>query len=456
MHAFTLTGLPMKTYSKRIAFIISSQHLIAHGGIGQFAKGFLEMSSDLNWIVDLILDGAPNKTPFVDALSGMAGRVVSPSAPLSNARHTKTYAFSESYNMERAINFRESMMEAFQYNIYDMVIVNTPEAIIPLFSFGIDPFVPIVFYTHNENIVFQDNTFKGVFNQNFDEFFLNIIRSTKIYIGTQSHRNMLELMSYGYGNAVELPMPLPERGLREKYEGEKEGVLFIGRWEDRKNYKDYLAVLKETGLPAKVMTNAKGAAKFEAALKDIGVKYEIAAGITGQEKCDFIRSSKVAFMPSKSESYCFAFFEAHGHVPTVVLEEYDWYKNFDETKFVVSNKKKAASDIKRLYEEGFDVDLEYIKSIDDAVKGHWLELFHNFIPHQSSSNASKISQKDNLFYHNHIKDLKRFASIEDVISVLSNRQKFEVCYTNEGTWLSSTGLSVVEENNDNTLIGMFG
>ena len=48
----------MKTYGKRIAFCISDQHLVPHGGIGQFAKGFTEMAKDLNWKVDLILDKA--------------------------------------------------------------------------------------------------------------------------------------------------------------------------------------------------------------------------------------------------------------------------------------------------------------------------------------------------------------------------------------------------------------
>ncbi len=45
----------MKTYSKRIAFLISDQHFIPHGGIGQFAKGFTEMCQRIGWKVDIVL-----------------------------------------------------------------------------------------------------------------------------------------------------------------------------------------------------------------------------------------------------------------------------------------------------------------------------------------------------------------------------------------------------------------
>ena len=43
----------MRIYKKRIAFCISDQHLVPHGGIGQFAKGFVEMANNIDWKVDI-------------------------------------------------------------------------------------------------------------------------------------------------------------------------------------------------------------------------------------------------------------------------------------------------------------------------------------------------------------------------------------------------------------------
>jgi hypothetical protein len=58
------------------------------------------------------------------------------------------------------------------------------------------------------------------------------------------------------------------------------------------------------------MTNSNGAKKFEKAFSDAGItNYEIKAGITGEEKVEFIGSSSVFFMPSLRENYPFAFLE---------------------------------------------------------------------------------------------------------------------------------------------------
>jgi hypothetical protein len=185
----------MKIYSKRVAFLISSQHLIPHGGIGQFCKGFLEMAKDLNWCVDFIMDKEPNEGSFIEYLKTIVGKVVYPTKPLSNKNHTQTFAFSDSFSLERMINFRDSMMLALQSNLYDLVVVNTPEAIVPLYSLDIQENIPLVFYTHNENLVFKDtNSFKGVFNGTFDEFFTRVMSSDGIIVGTQSSRNAVELL----------------------------------------------------------------------------------------------------------------------------------------------------------------------------------------------------------------------------------------------------------------------
>lgn len=49
----------MRTYDKRIAFLISDPTFYIHGGIGQFTKSFTEMCQRINWKVDIILDKQP-------------------------------------------------------------------------------------------------------------------------------------------------------------------------------------------------------------------------------------------------------------------------------------------------------------------------------------------------------------------------------------------------------------
>ena len=46
----------MRTYDKRIGFLVSYQTLIPHGGIGQFAKSFCELMDLHNIKVDIVTD----------------------------------------------------------------------------------------------------------------------------------------------------------------------------------------------------------------------------------------------------------------------------------------------------------------------------------------------------------------------------------------------------------------
>jgi len=111
----------MQIYNKRIAFLISDQHFIPHGGIGQFAKGFTELCQRINWKVDIILDKAPTND-FSDVVKALGANVIYPTEPLKYTDHTATFAFSDTINFEKIVNFRKSILHAFETNIYDMML----------------------------------------------------------------------------------------------------------------------------------------------------------------------------------------------------------------------------------------------------------------------------------------------------------------------------------------------
>lgn len=431
---------------KRIAFLISAQHLIPHGGIGQFAKGFAEMCQRLGFFVDIVLDDYPkNYNSLVDHLRGMGN--VSICYPLSGKwdgkKQQQVHAFSESINFERVVKFRDSLMGAMQTNLYDAFIINTPEALFSTYALGLHEYVQHIFYTHNENLVFKDNKFKGVFNDVYDPMIDAMMRLDGIVIGTQTLRNVGEI---GSPAAAFLPMPIPERGLLKSSKSvDKNGVLFIGRWEERKNPKEFIRVIKETGLPAKVMTNSTGAPKFKAAFEEIGAQFEIKESIVGQEKVDFIRSAKVFFMPSKSESYGFALMEALCHCHTVVLDDTDWWSNFDATLLTIASKKTVSGKILDLYKKPSNDDgLEYVKNLDLACDSVWEDKISSYSSRQSKSQSATILSRDNVFYKDYIETLGRFASVEDIISVLGNKHKFNVLYDKADTYLTTKGKKIPE------------
>jgi len=452
----------MKTYDKRIAFLISDQHFIPHGGIGSFAKGFTEMCQRINWKVDILLDKAPRNKEFFSLIESLGANVLWPSEPLRYDDHVNTFAFSDTINFEKIINFRKIIVEAFEKNIYNMIVCNTQEAMTAAYAVTVNKYIPVVFYTHLHSMIFRESQGSDVFLDSYHNFYNKHMEFTDIIIGTQSQKNIDELTKFGATNCRLLRMPMSERGLLNRYAGTREGVLFIGRWESGKNPEAYIRVMKECGLPCRVMTNENGRKKFKKAFEEAGIKdYVIQAGITGQEKVAFIKGSSVFFMPSLRENYPFAFLECLAHMPCVVLDNQDWSDNFEGQYYHKVNIKDAANLIKTIYGgDQLSSALGYVKKLDDEVTEGWKQFLKDFVPKQSKTNSAKINSYQTVKYRDYIKDLgRKHLAREDFESVLSNIQKFcKVVYTDQDTYLSKdknftpideslelNGLSLLEE-----------
>ena len=429
----------MKLYSKRIAFLISDQHFIPHGGIGSFCKSFTEMCGRLNWKVDIILDKSPTGT-FDKVVEAAGANLVWPLEPLKYSDHTATFAFSDTINFEKIINFRKALLEAFEENVYDMVVCNTQEAMTAAYAMTINKYIPVVFYTHLHSMIFRESQGSDVFLDSYHNFYNKHMEFTDIIIGTQSQKNIDELTKYGATNTALLRMPMSERGLLEPSVTKRSGVLFIGRWEEGKNPEAYIRAMKEAQLPCKVMTNSNGAKKFEKAFADAGIiDYEIKAGITGQEKVDFITSSSVFFMPSLRENYPFAFLECLGHMPCIVLDNQDWSDNFNKKYFHKVNAKDVAETINAVYGSVQSSEaLDYICELDDQVALGWVSFLDTFVGKRSNTSAAKINNYETIKYRDYITQLDRnHLAREDFESVLSNKHKFiNVWYTDSDTYLS--------------------
>jgi glycosyltransferase involved in cell wall biosynthesis len=303
---------------------------------------------------------------------------------------------------------------------------------------GLDDCIQIIAYTHLESQIFKDT--KNPFLNATNEMMRNQLESSNLWIGTQSKFNQISMSN----DAWHLPIPITEQGLLEEHHKPREGILFIGRWEEGKNPETYLELIEQTKLPARVMTNANGAKKFEERLKKIGVDYKIAVSIIGQEKVDFITSCRVAFNPSTVESYGMAFYEQMIQMPTVVLENQRWTNNFDSQYFFTTNKKNMAKTITDLYNNVPDAKtwyannvLEVYRSKENDVFHKWNECFTKFTGKTSNSNTAKICEETTVKYSDFTSGLgRRLLCIDDIKSVLTNKHKFRIIYTDNDTYLS--------------------
>ena len=425
----------MKTYDKRIGFIVSSQTLIPHGGIGQFAKSFCELMNAHNVKVDIITDKEPSNIEFAKLLNT---NIIVPSSPLPYTTHSNIFMYGDTFCYERMANFRNAIVEALEHNLYDAFVCNTYESVQVCSAMGLEDVIQIIAYTHLESQIFSDT--KNPFLHNTNELMRQQLETSGIYVGTQSKFNQLNISD----TAWHLPIPITERELLLEHNNPREGVLFVGRWEEGKNPELFIDLIEQTKLPAKVMTSPNGVKKFEERLKKIGSKYDVRASIVGKEKVDFITSSRVAFNPSIVESYGMAFYEQHIQLPTLVLENQRWTKNFNSDYFYTCTKKNMAEKVIELY-NSFDTfdkwyNLEshtHAKQQEATVFHKWYECFTDFKAKQSNTNTAKICSETTINHADFIKSLgRKLICIDDIRSVLTNKHKFRVIYTDDDTYLT--------------------
>jgi glycosyltransferase involved in cell wall biosynthesis len=425
----------MRTYDKRIGFLVSYQTLIPHGGIGQFAKSFCELMDSHNIKVDIITDKEPKDNEFVKSLKA---NIIAPTDSLSYTTHSNIFMYGDTFCYERMANFRNSIIKALEHNLYDALICNTYETVQVASTMGLEDVIQVIAYTHLESQIFKDT--KNPFLHNTNVAMRQQLSLSNIDVGTQSKFNQLHLDESSY----HLPIPITERGLLEEHHKPREGVLFVGRWEEGKNPELFLELIEETKLPAKVMTSANGAKKFEDRLKKLGVPYEIRVGIIGQEKVDFMTSARVAFNPSIVESYGMAFYEQYIQMPTLVLENQRWTNNFNKDFFYTCNKKNMAEKAKELYdifekaERWYNLgSLQHAQSQESSVFNKWNTCFNTFEAKQSNNNTAKICNETTITHKEFIDNLGRSViCIDDVRSVLTNKHKFRIIFTDSDTYLT--------------------
>ena len=199
-------------YNKRIAFLMSYQHLIPHGGIGQFALSFVKQMKDNNIKVDIITDKFDKHTEFTKTLQNDGARFIYPDNPLSYSKHQGIFMYGDSYCLERMINFRNSVIKALESNLYDSIVCNTYETSRLMSEIGLEDCIQIINYTHLESQLFENT--KNPFLDNVNHSMRLQMQISNTTIGTQSEFNAQIL---GTLKGVHLPIPLPEPSLLEEH-----------------------------------------------------------------------------------------------------------------------------------------------------------------------------------------------------------------------------------------------
>ena len=431
----------MKPYTnKRIALVLSSHALNPCSGVGISVKSFIETFQPLGFVIDVILDKEPEKNVLTDWVKNHSKFVYAPT-PLSYAYHKGTYRYGDGYCYERMINLRNSVLLALKTHIYDTIICNTFESVDVVMNLGIAEYVQIIAYTHLDGQLGNNNAVGPMMKATNTAMF-NSLLDTSIVVGTQSQYTLERIKTRLEPiNAHVLPLPFTEPQMLSESVLERSGVLYIGRWEPNKNPQLYVELIKQTKLPAKILTNEIGAKKFKTELA--GYDVTIGIDLIGKEKVDFITSSRVAFNPSKVETYGLAFLEQSTHMPTVVYKNPGWLKNFPYSKYYTCTNRTMADIVVCMYLTYPTAQSWYahgtVKNMTEycnTIPRYWLDVFDGFQPRTSKLNTATICTETDVDYSAFISSLGRdIVCLDDIKSVLANKSKFAVTQTQEATTL---------------------
>lgn len=351
----------------KIAIVLSKQHAIPHGGIGQFAKIITTLLQKNGHEVHYLFDKKPTNNFLLDTCD----RFFYVARPLSTEQGPDRH--KQSIDHAKIQNF-VSVLNNFVDMDYDVYLVNTPEAFDSISQVKTNS--KVILYTHLFNQIFPDQAGRSVFTPEYVEHFNSFMYGEHI-VATQTEHNKEKLISQGVKNCIVLPMPMTEPELLTSSQDiEKSGVLFIGTHSPGKNPSAYIKTMAKLKLPCKVMTSSKGKVKFEQNFKKAGITdYDIRVGITGREKVDFIKSCKVFFNTSLLESYSFATLECIGHMPVVVLDKQIWSNNFDSRFVNKTTTRKAHEVIRDLYNSNYNDDaLQYVNELNQKALDAWSNI----------------------------------------------------------------------------------
>jgi len=383
---------------KRIAFIINVKNFKPSSGHGIFMLGVVETLLNKGHFIDIITDG-PIEDNFLEHYNL---NIYTPEAKFRQGytNHNYVFQFDDGFCFEKSINYRFSLTKALSNHIYDLIICNDVESAFVCHQMELYKYIHVASYAH-ECASINPELKEGVFRECYYTLIDKMMFWPEMTTLIQTEQNKQKLISRLNSSQLNLYVqPYPLTDSNTVYSLEQEGLLYIGRFEDRKNTVEYFRVLKEikdkynVELKANVLTRTSHVEKFKKCFAEINhTNYQIKSDVVGEEKSRLIQSSKVAFMPYKNESFGIAVLEALRFMPTVVLNKYDWHYNFSNFSNYISADAAEVSDvIWSAYNKKVDNEVtisefaEYQKNYEDSL----LTLLNNTVKIPTSKTEPRI------------------------------------------------------------------
>jgi glycosyltransferase involved in cell wall biosynthesis len=306
--------------------IVMSNYQYKNRGIGTYVNTWIEWGILNNYQIDLITDSSDINTNQFEKYSDLVNVISADDNTLKQEYRDNNITFEmEIFKIELAARLRSSMIKAFSKFAYDCIIINGQEALLTAESIRLSEFHPNVYYpTHSIADV-------GIFDNRFFQSAITsgILAKSKIKIIAQSDKTaelFLENMANTPERVSTVGLIVADRTMLDfNRNTDREGIVYIGPWEPRKDPGRFLDACKNTNNKAIIISPTKTSAdKFKKQCLSLGIEHEIHIGLTGVNKVEVLKRAALAIIPSKEETFCFTALECAHLCRTIIPNDRAW------------------------------------------------------------------------------------------------------------------------------------
>lgn len=225
-----------------------------------------------------------------------------------------------------SVDLRDSIISALSKYHYDALILNTIDTLFSVVSLNLHHYHPNIYYVTHSPI---DVSMRGFGQDIMTSLTKGLLATSGIKIITQSEWMKQLVLSHFDADPNRIYPIIPMLGQPElltikPYE-DREGILFIGPYEQRKSPEIFIEACKNNQKPAIVITpSQKSADKFKKRFIQEKIPHKIYVGLSGKNKVDVIRTAALCIIPSMVETFCFTAFEAAHLCRTIIPADRDW------------------------------------------------------------------------------------------------------------------------------------
>jgi glycosyltransferase involved in cell wall biosynthesis len=432
---------------KSVGIMISSTFLYK-SGIGMFLKSIVDIFKLNGWAISLILNydkDTLEKLSNIEINTEGINIYHKFGSSSTLTKHTQLFQFEEGVRYADVLNYQANLCNALEHEFFDLIICNDYESTLAAYNLGLSKFIDIMYYTHCHSIIpYSDlgNDKLDVFSFQYIQKLYNFTRIPDVLIGTQSWLNK-ELLG-GEANIKVLPI-VTDMWLNSKDQiiesSGEEAILYIGRFEPRKNTEYFIKILEKVKqreeLKVNIITKKSNKVKFEKAFTGIGyTNYTIHTDVSEQEKLDIIKNSSLFLFPSKLEAYAIVVKETMPYMPCIVLDKFKWPDMWGE--YVIKCNQDNIVDcifdnIKRS-----DNQIDKFFTLEENDYEMWVQFLNSITPKEENLNTKVRENNLFTFLGNEKKKLNDFYSqierdyyLSDYTTLYKNRKFLTISYEYE-------------------------